>query len=461
MFLRLLFCLFLAALATPLAAQTCPANLVRVAPDNRYTITEPVPGEQVVEDAITGLMWKRCPEGRSGANCETGSNSSLNWSGALGAADAANTWSYGGHGDWRLPNIIELYSLVETACRNPSINTYAFPQNGTFYFWSSTTYVPSLPTALDVVFDYGYVMAQLKTHAQHVRLVRGGSWLDDDANLSDLNLTGHPITPVFDPDTLNYSASVDAAVDQVEVNAVASGDGASVNIAGQGFELEHSTRTVELVHGTNTIPTQVIAEDNTTTRTYTIEVFRNATIALDAGTLAQTYDGTGRIVTATTTPAGFDYEVSYEGTGGTVYPMSTTPPVNVGSYAVIATLTEPGGFSGTDTGTLVVGMATGTVTFGTLSFPYNGNTHVVTAFITEEPATTCTVPQSPIGPAVGNYPVTASCTGTNYDATGAANASITAIAQVVPVMVPMNSPAWLLVLGVILLAVGLRARRSQ
>ncbi|HTT57235.1 MAG TPA: ExeM/NucH family extracellular endonuclease [Opitutaceae bacterium] len=68
-----------------------------------------------------------------------------------------------------------------------------------------------------------------------------------------------------------------------------------------------------------------------------------ATIAL-AG-LDQVYDGTPRVVTATTDPAGLTVTVTYNG--------SATPPVNPGAYAVVATVNDPN-YAASVSDTLVV-----------------------------------------------------------------------------------------------------------
>ena len=68
-----------------------------------------------------------------------------------------------------------------------------------------------------------------------------------------------------------------------------------------------------------------------------------ATIAL-AG-LAQTYDGTPKSVTATTTPAGLTVSTAYDG--------SATPPTNAGTYAVSATVDDPN-YQGSGAGSLVI-----------------------------------------------------------------------------------------------------------
>jgi uncharacterized repeat protein (TIGR01451 family) len=103
--------------------------------------------------------------------------------------------------------------------------------------------------------------------------------------------------------------------------------------------------------------------------------------------------------------------------------VSSTATANnlAGSYAVTA---SSGSLSPDASFSLTNDPIIGTVTWGDLSFVYDGNTHVATAHITEEPATSCTV--TPVfGPNVGNYAVAASCSGTTYAASGTNTASIT------------------------------------
>ena len=80
-----------------------------------------------------------------------------------------------------------------------------------------------------------------------------------------------------------------------------------------------------------------------------------ATLTLNG--LEQTYDGSPRGVTATTSPAGLDYTITYDG--------QSQPPVNAGSYEIIATITDPD-FEGSETDTLVVAKAGQTITFAPL-----------------------------------------------------------------------------------------------
>ena len=78
----------------------------------------------------------------------------------------------------------------------------------------------------------------------------------------------------------------------------------------------------------------------------------SAKIALSG--LSATYDGTAKVVTAATTPAGLALTLTYGG--------ASTAPTNAGSYAVVATITDPD-FAGTSSATLVIGKATPIITW--------------------------------------------------------------------------------------------------
>jgi len=76
------------------------------------------------------------------------------------------------------------------------------------------------------------------------------------------------------------------------------------------------------------------------------------------GNLAQTFNAAPRAVTATTLPPGLTINVTYNG--------SSTAPVNVGLYNVVATITQAG-FTGSATGQLSVAKANQTITFGAVA----------------------------------------------------------------------------------------------
>ena len=128
-----------------------------------------------------------------------------------------------------------------------------------------------------------------------------------------------------------------------------------------------------------------------------------------------TFDNSAHAVTATTFPGALTYSVTYD--------AAPTAPTNAGTYTVVATVTDPN-YIGSVSGTLTITQANGTVEWLTTSFVYDSGTHVPTARIAEEPASACVV-SGTVGPGVGTYPVTASCTGANYSASGMANAFVT------------------------------------
>lgn len=75
------------------------------------------------------------------------------------------------------------------------------------------------------------------------------------------------------------------------------------------------------------------------------------------GGLSTTYNGSTKTITATTSPSGLGVKITYNG--------STTVPKNAGSYAIVATVTDPNykGTTAKATGTLVIKKASQTVTF--------------------------------------------------------------------------------------------------
>ncbi|HEY8826862.1 MAG TPA: MBG domain-containing protein, partial [Jatrophihabitantaceae bacterium] len=81
-----------------------------------------------------------------------------------------------------------------------------------------------------------------------------------------------------------------------------------------------------------------------------------ATATLALSNLSQTYDGSSKSATVTTTPSGLaGVSVTYDG--------SATAPTNAGSYAVVASLTNPNYTATNASGTLVIAKAGQTITF--------------------------------------------------------------------------------------------------
>ena len=148
-----------------------------------------------------------------------------------------------------------------------------------------------------------------------------------DATLSSLTINPGVLTPAFDPETLDYTASVANEDSTITVTAIANNPGATVSINGQNT----TSLDVSLVEGTNIITVVVTAEDNTTQVTYTITITREAPVpqvTISAGTTPIT-EGTAATFTITATPAPtteLTVNVSVTQTGSV---LSGTPPSTI------------------------------------------------------------------------------------------------------------------------------------
>ncbi len=130
----------------------------------------------------------------------------------------------------------------------------------------------------------------------------------------------------------------------------------------------------------------------------------SAMVAL--GNLLQTYSGTPKVATATTTPAGLAVALTYNGGGA---------PTNAGTYAVVATIADPN-YTGSATGSLTIEKALIPVILSNLNQTFDGTPKSVTATTTPSGLTVnVTYDSSPTPPtAAGSYAVVASISNANY-----------------------------------------------
>jgi len=124
-----------------------------------------------VTDNLTGLMWAK------NANAAGGKS----WASAI---TYCNSLTLGEHDDWRLPNIKELFSLIDWAFYSPALSdaagTAKWTEGNPFTgvqsnsYWSSTTYAGYTDHAWIVYMCNGYVDNGNKSYGTYVWPVRGG-----------------------------------------------------------------------------------------------------------------------------------------------------------------------------------------------------------------------------------------------------------------------------------------------
>jgi len=142
-------------------------------------------GNGTVSDSGTGLMWQQ----GDGQNVTR-----RTWEDAL---DYCEGLSLGEHSDWRLPNVRELESIVDSDHINPCINTTYFPDCRSSVYWSSSAST-SLYATWDVYFWTGHVFDTNRTDQDYVRCVRTepSISLDIKANGQDGPIAVTPSDPV-------------------------------------------------------------------------------------------------------------------------------------------------------------------------------------------------------------------------------------------------------------------------
>lgn len=118
-------------------------------------------GNGTVTDNRTGLMWQQ------------DGDAPLDWEGAL---SYCQDLYMADHDDWRLPNIKELESIVDsTRISKPAIDLVAFPNTPpSSWYWSSTAEAGEPSYAWYVYFGYGYASNNSMNANYNVRCVRGG-----------------------------------------------------------------------------------------------------------------------------------------------------------------------------------------------------------------------------------------------------------------------------------------------
>lgn len=143
-------------------------------------------GDGTITDNITGLMWEKLSD--DGTTHDK--DSVYSWAGAFAKVATLNSGGgFAGHNDWRLPNLFELFSLVnlqnsgmavpnqfQSSC-SASCTVLTCSCNAPTNYWTSSNLrsVPSSAWYVGLYSGGGVTGTATKSTANAVRAVRGGS----------------------------------------------------------------------------------------------------------------------------------------------------------------------------------------------------------------------------------------------------------------------------------------------
>jgi hypothetical protein len=137
--------------------------------------------DTTLTDNLTGLVWAQngnlMPSRDPGwDDTPTIDDGAVRWTRALDYVAKLNAENYLGHNDWRLPNLNELETLVNSEAADSTVwlndNGFVNVQIG---YWSSTTYVKYAYMAWVMIFNMGKVsQSDKREEHRHVWPVRAG-----------------------------------------------------------------------------------------------------------------------------------------------------------------------------------------------------------------------------------------------------------------------------------------------
>lgn len=145
-------------------------------------------GDGTVTDNSTGLMWEKL----SDDDTIHDQDNAYNWEDAFAVkVPLLNSAAFAGYTDWRVPNVFELYTLVDHGAIFPKVDavfdadcvpgctvlTCSCSVNELESYWSSTTFDETFgsPGSYVVGFYSGTVSSEPRWESFAVRAVRGGS----------------------------------------------------------------------------------------------------------------------------------------------------------------------------------------------------------------------------------------------------------------------------------------------
>src|SRR3989339_1423478 len=226
-----------------------------------------------------------------------------------------------------------------------------------------------------------------------------------DATLSNFTISEGTLSPVFDANTITYTASVATGVTSMTVTPTATQGGSStITVNGSTVASSVASSSISLDYGDNIITVIVTAPDAVTTKTYTTTVTRAVTTIVATAIAGVTAPVTGE-TPVTTVTAGTGY------TGTVTWSDSPVTFASNTAYTATITLSATSGYT-------LTGVTLNQFTISGASATNSANAGVITAVF---PATDTTIVATAIAgvtaPVTGATPVTTVTAGTGYTGT--------------------------------------------
>ena len=310
--------------------------------------------------------------------------------------------------------------------------------NATWGPWTSFTTVISAPYTASFTYPQGYGYYEFYSRAT-----------DSNNNVEPAPAaaqaaTHYTSTPAYYPTVSigNLYQKYDGSAKAISVTTLPAGAAVGVTYNGSS--------TAPINAGTYALVATATSGGNIATTTGMLTIAPTSSASITIGNLNQGYDGSAKRVTVTTNPPNLVSTVTYSG--------SSNPPSNAGSYNVVATINDPNALQASSNAVLNITTASAGMTFGNLSFTYDGTAKNVT--VTTNPAglaVTLTYNGSTTPPTdVGTYTVIATISDPNYQ--GTASGTLTISAGTGAAAVPALGPWGVLGTAVLLGGVALRQR---
>ncbi len=129
---------------------------------------------ETLTDNLTGLIWAK--EARNSGSLICPSDELKNWKDVLDHVACLNEKKYLGYNNWRMPDVNELASLINTDCEDSSVwlASQGFKNIVMEFYWTSSSYEDRPGNSWVVNLEYGHVVAGRKEKEYYIFPVRGG-----------------------------------------------------------------------------------------------------------------------------------------------------------------------------------------------------------------------------------------------------------------------------------------------